>query len=184
MVARPMASFAVSVVGRDRPGIVAALARVLLEHDVNVEDARMTILRGHLAMTLVIAAPEAMAPAALREGLDRVRAEVGLESVTLAEVAELDPGPSSQPTHLVSVYGADHPGIVHAVSAALAGRGWNITDLATRLVEGDAGAIYSMMLEVALPSTAATADLEAALAPVAEAEGVEVSSRELERDVL
>ncbi len=180
-----MRSFAVSVVGRDRPGIVAALSEVLLQHGVNIEDSRMTILRGHLAMTLVIAVPDGVAEEALAEGLEGVRARLELESVSLAEVAELEPDPSSEPTHIVSVYGVDHPGIVHAVSAALAERGWNITDMSTRLV-ADAGesALYAMMLEVALDPDASTEDVERALEPVALAEGVEVTSRPLERDVL
>jgi glycine cleavage system transcriptional repressor len=177
--------FAVSVVGRDRPGIVAALAEVLLEHRVNIEDSRMSILRGHLAMTLVIAVPDEVEAGALEDGLERVRERLELESVSLAEVAELEPQVSSEPTHIVSVYGVDHPGIVHAVSGALAERGWNITDMSTRLVAEDADtALYAMMLEVALDPGASTEALEQALAPVARAEGVEVTSRPLERDVL
>lgn len=180
-----MRPFAVSVVGRDRPGIVAALSEVLLEHRVNIEDSRMTILRGHLAMTLVIAVPDGVRREALADGLERVRARLELESVSLAEVAQLEPDPSSEPTHIVSVYGVDHPGIVHAVSAALAEQGWNITDMSTRLVHGDGGgALYAMMLEVALGPGASTSDLERVLEPVARAEGVEVTSRPLERDVL
>ena len=50
-----------------------------------------------------------------------------LEALTLREVA--DRGVSDVPTHVVSVYGADHPGIVHGIAALLAGQGVNITDL-------------------------------------------------------
>jgi glycine cleavage system transcriptional repressor len=49
-----MSRFAVSVFGRDRPGIVAALTRVLADAGCNLEDTSMTILRGHFAMMLVI----------------------------------------------------------------------------------------------------------------------------------
>lgn len=145
----------------------------------------MTILRGHLAMTLVIAVPDEVEARSLADGLERVGERLALESVSLAEVAELEPEASSEATHIVSVYGVDHPGIVHAVSAALAGRGWNITDMSTRLVgDGADSALYAMMLEVALDPRASTEDLERALEPVARAEGVEVTSRPLERDVL
>src|SRR5438094_166616 len=50
--------FAVSAVGADRPGIVAAVTGAFLEHGCNLEDTSMTILRGHFAMMLVVAAPE------------------------------------------------------------------------------------------------------------------------------
>src|SRR3954463_2731922 len=52
-----MAHFAVSAVGADRPGIVAAVTGVFVEHGCNLEDTSMTILRGHFAMTLIVDAP-------------------------------------------------------------------------------------------------------------------------------
>jgi glycine cleavage system transcriptional repressor len=181
-VTRP---FAVSVVGRDRPGIVAALAEVLLRHGVNIEDSRMTILRGHLAMTLVVATPEEADAGRVGDELQAVRERLGLESVSLAEVEALEPDPDAGPSHIVSIYGVDHPGIVHAVSSALAERGWNITDLETRLTSGgEAGPLYAMVMEVALTGGASTEQLEHALAPVAAAERVEVTCRPLEREAL
>lgn len=177
-----MHPFAVSVVGRDRPGIVAAISAVLLEHGVNIADSRMTVLRGHLAMTLVIAVPDEVDPAKLRAGLDAVRTRLALESVSLAEVEQIPGEGSSEPSHIVSVSGGDHPGIVHAVSSALAERGWNITDLETRLVgEGESRPLYAMLLEVALTQGASTADLKQALEPVAGSESVEIISRPLDR---
>ena len=49
-----MRHFAVSAIGRDRPGIVAAVSKVLLDHEGNIEDSQMTILRGHFTMTLIV----------------------------------------------------------------------------------------------------------------------------------
>lgn len=179
-------SVAISIVGRDRPGIVAALSEAMLEHRANIEDSRMTILRGHLAMTLVVQVPDDADLDALRTSLDGVRTALGLESLSLTEVEDVDPAASSsEPSHVVSVYGVDHPGIVHAVSRALADNGWNIIDLATRLAgEGEAEPLYAMVLEVAAASEAGAADLDRALRPVGDAEGVEISSRPLERDSL
>ena len=180
-----MRPFAVSIVGRDRPGIVAALAAVLLRHRVNIEDSRMTILRGHLAMTLVIAGPDEVDRTQLANYLESVRAELALDSITLAEIEQVPAEPSSEPSHVVSVYGVDHPGIVHAASRALAERDWNITDLETRLAGGgEEGPLYAMVMEVALSDDASTDDLERALAPVATREQVEVSCRPLEHDAL
>jgi glycine cleavage system transcriptional repressor len=177
-----MRSFAISVVGRDRPGIVAAISEVLLEHGVNIADSRMTVLRGHLAMTLVIEVPEEVDPAELRAGLDAVRERLALESVSLAQVEHIPAETASEPSHIVSVSGGDHPGIVRAVSSALAERGWNITDLETRVVgEGETRPLYAMLLEVAVTEGASTADLKQALEPVARSESVEIISRPLDR---
>ena len=52
-----MAHLAVSAIGSDRPGIVAAVTKVLLDQGCNLEDTSMSILRGHFAMMLVVAAP-------------------------------------------------------------------------------------------------------------------------------
>ena len=181
MYARPVRSLAVSAIGRDRPGIVAAVTGVLLRHGVNVEDTQMTILRGNFTMMLFLAAPDELDAGALERDLSA--AETGLEQLSVVELEEHGPGP--EPSHTVTVYGADHPGIVHAAASALAERGVDITDLNSRLVdEDDEAALYLLMMEIALPPGASLEELEEALAAVAEREGVEVTLHELERDEL
>ena len=54
------------------------------------------------------------------------------------------------PSHVVSVYGADSKGIVHSISAALAGHGVDITDLETKLAGTPEAPVYVMVLEIAL----------------------------------
>jgi glycine cleavage system transcriptional repressor len=176
--------FALSAIGRDRPGIVAEISKVLLDHRANMEDSQMTILRGHFAMMLVLAAPDGVDGGRLAADLDAAAARLELEALSLREVGELDEaGP--EPTHMVTVYGVDHPGIVHAAASTLAQRDVDITDLNTRLVEEEEGEpLYVLMMEVALPKALAVAELENALGAVGEREGVEVTLRELERDVL
>ena len=114
-----MRSFVLTATGRDRPGIVAAVTRVLLDLGVNLEDAEMAILRGHFAIVLILSARDELGEAQLREELQAVGRELPLEAVTLSAVEQLAGG-SPEPTHAISVYGADHPGIVHGVAEALA----------------------------------------------------------------
>jgi len=175
---------ALSAIGRDRPGIVAVVTGVLLEHGANVEDSQMTILRGHFTMTLVLAVPDGGDVERLRAELEAAGQGLELEAVVLSEVADLHPS-AAEPSHIVTVYGVDHPGIVHAATTVLAERGVNVTDLNTRLVEEDVGEpLYALMMEVALPADVAPDELRAALEEVAEHEGVDVALRELERDAL
>jgi predicted amino acid-binding ACT domain protein len=54
---------------------------------------------------------------------------------------------SGQP-HIISVYGADRPGIVYMVTKELAGRKVNITDLNTQVVGSKDRPVYVMVLEV------------------------------------
>jgi glycine cleavage system transcriptional repressor len=169
-------TFALSAIGRDRPGIVAAVAGALAADGVNIEDSQMSILRGHFAMVLILKAPPGLDAERLGADLRTVASELELEAIALTPVADASPDAAAEPTHLVSVYGADHLGIVHAVAAGLAAASVNITGLTTRL----AGELYVVLLEVA----AGDADPAALLAPVAAAQGVEVTVRELETATL
>lgn len=171
--------YAVTAIGRDRPGIVAAISRVLLEVEGNVEDSQMSILRGHFAVMLIVSVP-AVGGAELEQRLERVRADLGLEAIAVNEVEELAGG--GEPTHVLSVYGADHPGILHAVSEALAERQVNITDLQTRLSGAGEAPVYVMIMEVAVAGDAE--ELRASLQKVGEEAGLDVSLRELEAEAL
>jgi glycine cleavage system transcriptional repressor len=173
-----MHRYALSAVGRDRPGIVAAVTRALLVHGVNIEDSQMAVLGGHFAMMLVLAAPETTDTAALREELDAAAAEVELTSVALEELGP-EAAPSPAPSHVVSVYGIDHPGIVHAVTGALAEQGATITDLRTQLAGSADEPLYAMLIEVA----GVAPDAER-LKALAHEQGIELTVRELEQDVL
>ena len=183
MLAR-MHQLALSAIGRDRPGIVASTTAVLLRHGVNVEDSRMSILRGHFTMVLILGVPDGADRAALGADLDAVAADLGLEALALSAVEPLTEA-APEPTHVVTVYGVDHPGIVHRTAATLAEHGVNITDLETRLAEEEGEpALYALLIEVALPSDLDPAVLDAALAETAASESVEVSLRELDRHEL
>jgi len=177
-----MRHFAVSAVGRDRPGIVSAVSEALLAHQANIEDSQMAILRGHFAMMLVVAAPPAVDAGQLAHDLDAAAGRLGLDTISLNEIGETQDLAEPEPSHMVSVYGADHPGIVHAVSSALAGLGVTITDLETRLAAD--GALYAMQLEVALPGSIDPSVVRSALATVGGAQHVEVTFRPLEHDAL
>ena len=180
-----MRHYALSGVGRDRPGIVAAVTEVLLRHSLNIEDSQATILRGHFTMMLVVAVPDAADVAALTGDLVAVRERLELEALTLSELTELDPASEAAPSHIVTLYGADHPGIVHAATSALAERGVDVTDMTTKLAgEGQAEPLYALMMEVALPEGTDAGELDVALERVAGEQGVEVSLRPLEQDTL
>lgn len=179
---RPVPEFAITAIGRDRPGIVAAISGALLELKGNIEDSQMSILRGHFAVMLIVKLPDAAHPDDLEGRLERVRQELELEAMAVNRVDDLGVA-ATRPSHVITVYGADHPGIVHAVSVALAERGVSITGLETRLAGASDSPLYVMIIEVAMPEDSAP-DLEAALSQVADQAAVEVSLRPLAQDAL
>lgn len=140
---------AVTVVGVDRPGIVASICKVLYDKGCNLEDVSSTILRGHFSMMLLVH----VAPAIQAEGLERDLQTTGEElglTVTVRRVEETT-SKIPVPTHMVSVYGSDKPGIVFRVAETLAKLGANITDLTSRMIGEDDAPVYAVMLEVSFP---------------------------------
>jgi glycine cleavage system transcriptional repressor len=166
---------AITVIGRDRPGIVADVAEALADLGANLTDSTMTRLRGHFAMTLVCTGPDAgeveaaLGPLAVRSRLLATVRAVGPEEATT---------PTGEP-YVLSVHGADRLGIVAAVTRVVADAGGNITDLTTRLV----GPLYVLVAEVELPPGTA-AQTEERLNTAAAGLGVDVVLRPAESDVL
>jgi glycine cleavage system transcriptional repressor len=73
-----MPEFAVTAIGRDRPGIVAAISGALLELEGNIEDSQMSILRGHFAVMLIVKLPESADAGELEERVRRVQRDLEL----------------------------------------------------------------------------------------------------------
>jgi glycine cleavage system transcriptional repressor len=177
-------TFAVSGVGLDRPGIIAAVAERLVAHGVNVTDSEMAILRGHFAMMLLVTGPDELDADTLARELRATGEQLGMEALTLREVTAAE-GATATPSWVVSVHGADHPGILAAVTRALADAGVNVHDLHTRVVgETDGRPLYVMFMEVAPPPELAEDDLRALLRSAAESQHVDVALQPLEPDVL
>jgi glycine cleavage system transcriptional repressor len=143
----------------------------------------MSILRGHFAMMLVVAAPDALEQGALEAALAGPAAEFELVVAVRAIDDDVPRSPEGD-AWTVSVYGADRPGIVHRVASLLADNGVNIVDLTTRVI-GDADRpVYAMILEVTLPAAAEAANLQSRLASLAHDLGVECSLHPSEADIL
>ena len=168
---------AITVLGHDRPGIIAQTTGILAELGLNLEDSTMTLLRGHFAMTLICAGP---ADSAKIERSLAPLAEDGSLTVTVRTVPEESGAGPVAASYVLTVHGGDRPGIVSAVAAEVARVGGNITDLTTRL----AGELYLLVAEVDLPEGADADALEAALTAVAADLGVDVGLRPLESDEL
>jgi len=171
-----MPLLALTVLGHDRPGIIAETTGALADLGLNIEDSTMTLLRGHFAMMLITAGD---AEASTVEDALAALTSDGTLSVSVREV----PPESGEPggaSYLLSVHGGDRPGIVSSLAAEVAKVGGNITDLTTRL----AGELYVLSAEVDLPASVDPGTLTTELRAVASELGVEVSLLPLESDDL
>lgn len=183
-----MSRYAVAAVGTDRPGIVSAVTGVLVESGCNLADTAMTILGGCFAMMLVVDTDSVSAGASLEEALAPVAADLGLivmvRPISGGGSVPTTPEPADSRRCTASVYGADHPGIVHGVASFLAGQGVNIVDLTTRVVGAPANPVYAMVLELDLPAGVDPDRLGAELEVLAAGLGVSASLHPSEADIL
>ena len=148
-----MANYALlTACGRDRPGIVAGIAKVLLDSDCNIEDSQSTRLGPNFACMLAIRMPEGMVGQQLADRFRAVAAELGLW-VDIHDLRPEEAGEtrSDAPRHVIHVYGADRKGIVHGITRYLADHGINVTNLLTEVVRHEAP-LYVMLIEVEVPS--------------------------------
>lgn len=178
-----MSHFAVSAIGADRPGIVAAVTGVLVQRGCNLEDTSMSILRGHFAMMLVVSAPEGETQAGLESAITTATSALELVTVVRPLDEEVHASPTGEPW-TVTVYGADRPGIVHRVATLLAGAGVNIVDLTTRVIGDDRRPVYAMFLDVTLPASADPDALVARLDALAAELGVSCTAHPADADIL
>ncbi len=154
-----MSHFALTIIGRDRPGIVSQVTEILYRLGCNIADSSCSILGGQFAMILIISHPEI----ADKENFGDAFAPLE-ESGLSVFLRTLKPGGEKHPEMrgevcMISVYGSDKPGIVYRVAKELGDRQVNITDLNTKLVGSEKRPVYVMMIEAMLPEEMTTEDI-------------------------
>lgn len=165
-----------TVLGRERPGIVAAITGILFDHDCNIRDSTMTILAGEFAMLLIVELPDNMTNAHLDQALSEVQRRFDL-SVFIKRLTEEEVHYNQPPgtrNWAVTIYGGDRKGIVHHVASLMARKGISITELKTRVVGGVTG-VGIVSMKVVAPSEVELSVVREQLNEVAARFGVEVS---------
>jgi len=170
--------YAVSVVGKDRTGIVAGISEVLFRLGCNIADSSCTMLAGEFAMILIVSHPRPFGKGHLYDELKPVCDGLGMSlAVRTLHADEVTRREEEGEICMVSVYGADQPGIVFRVTRELAGLGVNIMDLNTKLIGTPAEPVYVMMLEAALPEGQTPEILEGLLDNLKKELNVEIGVR-------
>ncbi len=145
-----MESLVVTVIGKDRPGLVESVSAVVEDHGGSWVESRMSRLAGEFAGILRVSVPEAKADG-LARGLQ------ALEAQGLRVVVERGFEDAAEEGHAIvlELIGSDRPGIVHTISEALAARGVNVDELNTEC-EGapwSGGALFKAMAKLRVPKT-------------------------------
>lgn len=172
---------AVSAIGPDRPGVLAAITGVLAAHGAEVGDARASLLCGHIGIMLVVEAPGDLDVGVVRRDLAQVASDLGVEAVHLDGLGASSPD-AHDATLVLTVTGVEHPGIVHAVTHQLARHRINVCDMQARRLSDadDPENLYAMMLEISPPPGMDAQAVEDLIRPVAGERDLDVSISRLE----
>ena len=167
-----------TAVGTDRPGIVAEITALLAERGANVADSRMAVLGGEFALMMLVETPPDRA-AGLRQDVAGVAERLGLQLIVKDTRSPEEHRAGRVRSYEVQVHALDHPGIVHAVTAALRGLGGNIVSLDTTAYQASVtGApLFRMGLCADFPADVSAARLRETLDQVSEAANADVEVR-------
>lgn len=159
--------FMLTLVGQDKPGMVAAISGALAAEGVTLGEASALRLGGNFTVMMMVSGD--LGEAALRDALAPALEALGMS----LHLEPIDGGLHQhiEPDVRVTVSGADRPGIVAQVTAVLADLDVNILDLESDVAGTEEAPLYVMQIAAASPVDAGAID--AALADV-RASGVSV----------
>lgn len=134
--------FMVTVVGKDRPGIVAHISEALYQGGCQLGEASMMRLGGNFTIMLMVEHDEAKTLGELLKApADALGLRMHVDEIEGHLHEHLIPDVS------VMVHGADRPGIVAQVTQVLAEAGLNILDLESDVAGTEQEPIYIMHVE-------------------------------------
>lgn len=125
-----MRSFALTVIGDDRPGLVDTLAEVISRHGGSWSKGHLAQLGGQFAGIVLASVPDDRV-AALTADLDAIGAKGVLEIQVKETGDEPDSTEVTGRTLSLHLIGQDRPGIVHEIAAELARQKVSILELET-----------------------------------------------------
>ena len=135
--------YMLTLVGRDRPGIVAKVTQALYAAGCNLGEASMIRLGGNFTIMMMVSGERS--PDELDQVLSPVAVELGLH----VHIDAVDAGLHQHlaPNVQVRVTGADRAGIVADVTGALAATGFNILELESDVAGNADRPVYIMNIQ-------------------------------------
>lgn len=171
-----MEKYIITILGKDQPGIIAAVSQVLFEQDFNIEDVRQTILQSEFSGIFVILGPDNVDCSQLQDDILAATAALDLD----CHVKALAPMPqqwteSAVESFVISTRGPDCKGLVAQIAALLAGHHINVTQLHAVFRGGSAPQDNVMVYEVDIPKTVDLHHLREALRAKADQLNLEIN---------
>ena len=147
-----MCKVIISILGKDRSGIVAAVSKVLFEQNCNIENVSQTTLQFVFAGIFIATIPEDLPVDSLYKSLDAELAPLGLDiHITLLAPDATPILPQQDEAYIITTKGPDRKGLVAGISEVIARFEGNITNLQAVFKGGDDPGDNIMIYEVDVP---------------------------------
>ena len=145
----------ISVLGNDRPGIIAAVSRLLYENDSNIENVSQTSLQSEFAGIFIATVPATMALPTLEGKMTDILNPMGLQ----VHVKPMEPRHEAVngllgESFVITTRGPDQKGLVARVTEIIANHEVNITNCQAVFKGGDDPNSNIMIYEVDIPPRA------------------------------
>ena len=162
----------ISVMSKDRTGIVADVTGAIYELGGDLADLNQSTLGGYLTMILFATFDQDVSPAMLMAKIDAIESPTILDVVAREIDVAPDPTLSELPpkTYIMTTQGLNRKGLVYGISSFCFEYDINILDLATT-IKGD---IYTMVLQLDLSRVESIAEVREALAVYAREQNLQI----------
>ncbi len=170
-----MSKFVLSVIGKDKPGILATISTILFKHGCNIEDVSQTILQTEFASIFIVLNPDV-------HPLDEIGGSLNaaLEGMDLS--AHLRPMAVSVPVRaamtqpfVITTRGVDKPGTISAVTGAIASLSCNVVNFRAIITQDEGMDEMIMIFEVDLPEGVEHRNLRRVMQETCSVKGLDVS---------
>jgi glycine cleavage system regulatory protein len=172
-------SLVMTVIGKDRHGLVDSLAGIVADRGGNWLESRMSRLGGQFAGILRVEIPAEKEAALLRD-LKQLETE-GLTIVVQSDRPQAEE--SDQALTCLEILGQDRPGIIHQISHALAAHRVNVEELHTECSSAamSGETLFKAEAKLKIPSSCRLSELKHELEQIAEDLIVDVTLKEMTR---
>jgi len=162
----------ISVMSKDRPGIIADITGAIYQLEGDLADLNQSILCGYLNMILIATFDAEVTPEDVMAKISHIKTPIRFEAnvKVMDEPIDVCYYPLPSETYIMTAQGKNKSGLVYSVSQFCYSHNINIRDLATTLREDQ----YTMMLQLDLSQVESLEKLQEDLVEFSKSSGLKV----------
>lgn len=146
-----MKKFVLSVIGQDKPGILARISTILFSHGCNIEDVSQTILQTEFASIFVVLNPLERPLETIGTELNSVLGGMGLSAHLWSMSIPAVPKDAPTQPFVITTRGLDKPGTISAVTTGIAALNCNVVNFRAIITQETGEDEMIMIFEVDVP---------------------------------